>query len=419
MLPAAVILQSWTESRSAMSLERNDSMHTQSWHGSFLVCSSIPTNRHLVSCIAGFVMFTLARERIFLRELRQAYYLWKPNAELLSSRTVLFLRPVDPSIKDSDLEQTFGEGARKCWPVAKLSDLESLVSDRSSAAMSLEEAEVKLIKRVNKRRMNPGKAGFDASVAEKKARPTRRNLKDGGKTVDAITWYREKVVKDAEKIQEMRDSYDSGSATGKAGEKCPAVFVEYATQSQARKAHHHLEFGRPIQLDPRYISLQPKEVLWPNVQQTQAERLSKKTLGTAVVVATIIFWAIPVAVIGTISNVSYLADRVHFLHWINDLPPVVLGLLTGLVPPFLVSWLVSYVPKYFRSKFIDLCSTMIATLIRSRTCTTIRAYNDFCRVVGAGMVFRLSTHPSLPHHNGHQWCCSRRNKNCARSQNRP
>lgn len=294
-------------------------------------------------------MFTVARERIFLRELRQAYYLWKPNAELLSSRTVLFLHSVEPSIKDSDLERTFGEGARKCWPVAKLDDLEDLVSDRSSTAMSLEEAEVKLIKGVNKRRMKSERAEFNASEAEKRARPTRRVLTDSGKKVDSINWYREKVAKTADKIQSLRDSYDGGNMTGKAGEKCPAVFVEYATQGQARKAHHHLEFGRPIQLDPRYTNLQPKEVLWPNVQQNQTERLSKKTLGTVLVIAIIIFWAIPVAIIGTISNVSYLADKVHFLHWIQDLPPVVLGLLTGLVPPFLVSWLVSYVPKLFRS----------------------------------------------------------------------
>jgi hypothetical protein len=52
--------------------------------------------------------------------------------------------------------------------------------------------------------------------------------------------------------------------------------------------------------------------------------------------------------VGTISNINYLTGRFHFLRFINDLPTAVLGLLTGLLPPYLVSELVSYVPKIFR-----------------------------------------------------------------------
>jgi hypothetical protein len=64
----------------------------------------------------------------------------------------------------------------------------------------------------------------------------------------------------------------------------------------------------------------------------------------------ILFWAIPVAIVGLISNVNYLTDKVHFLRFINDIPPVVLGVITGLLPSVLLSVLMSLVPVVCRCK---------------------------------------------------------------------
>ena len=68
----------------------------------------------------------------------------------------------------------------------------------------------------------------------------------------------------------------------------------------------------------------------------------------AFIIVFTIFFAIPVGLISTLSNVKSLANRYDWLDWINRLPPWILGLLTGLLPPYLVSEFVSYVPKLFR-----------------------------------------------------------------------
>lgn len=67
-------------------------------------------------------------------------------------------------------------------------------------------------------------------------------------------------------------------------------------------------------------------------------------LCTAFVAFLCIFWTIPVAVIGAISNINQLADKVPFLGFLNSVPQVVMGFITGLLPVLLLSVLMSLVP---------------------------------------------------------------------------
>lgn len=66
------------------------------------------------------------------------------------------------------------------------------------------------------------------------------------------------------------------------------------------------------------------------------------------VVALIIFWSIPVAIVGGISNVNSLANSYDWLHWILDIPGPILGLLTGLLPSVLLAVLMSVLPIVLR-----------------------------------------------------------------------
>ena len=62
----------------------------------------------------------------------------------------------------------------------------------------------------------------------------------------------------------------------------------------------------------------------------------------------IIFWAIPVAFVGTISNINYLTNRVHFLKFIQSIPPVILGVITGLLPSIMLAVLMALLPIILR-----------------------------------------------------------------------
>jgi hypothetical protein len=72
----------------------------------------------------------------------------------------------------------------------------------------------------------------------------------------------------------------------------------------------------------------------------------------------VIFWSIPAALIGIISNVKFLSDKVFFLHWLPRLPSEVLGIIEGLVPAVALSMLMATVPIIMRCKILTLSSSI-------------------------------------------------------------
>jgi len=99
---------------------------------------------------------------------------------------------------------------------------------------------------------------------------------------------------------------------------------------------------------PRYIGITPDEIIWSNLKLQWWERLVKVATTTAAVSALVIFWSIPVAVVGAISNINYLTSKVPFLKFINDIPPVVLGVITGLLPVVMLAVLMALLPIVLR-----------------------------------------------------------------------
>lgn len=103
---------------------------------------------------------------------------------------------------------------------------------------------------------------------------------------------------------------------------------------------------------PRYIGLHPHDIIWSNLRIKWWELIIRNAVTIGAVVALIIFWAIPVAVVGAISNINYLTEKVPFLSFINDCPPVILGLITGLLPAVLLAVLMALLPIILRCKFL-------------------------------------------------------------------
>lgn len=127
-----------------------------------------------------------------------------------------------------------------------------------------------------------------------------------------------------------------------------SAFIEFTTQSAAQVALQTLAHNKPLHMAPRYIGVTPGEIIWSNLRLQWWERLVKGTAVTAAVTALVIFWSIPVAVVGTISNISYLTETVKFLGWINDLPAQVKGLISGLLPVVLLAVLMALLPIVLR-----------------------------------------------------------------------
>lgn len=164
-----------------------------------------------------------------------------------------------------------------------------------------------------------------------------------GEQIDSITQARKDLLNVLSDVDRVRTA-DSSSTIKHTG----AVFVEFKDQRSAHQAFQVVQHPSPLTFQPRYIGVLPKEVNWQGLNLDPSLRISYSYLAVALAVAIIIFWSIPVGIIGTISNINYLTDKFKFLRFINNLPDPILGILTGLVPPFLLSTVVSYVPYFFK-----------------------------------------------------------------------
>jgi len=243
----------------------------------------------------GFVMFTVARERLWLIGLRQAWNLSKPNAKKLSSRVVLFLSAPTASLDQDNKDRFFGPEAVRVWPATKADKLQSLVSSRNTLVESLEAAELKLIENVDKNRRKSRKTGHDNTSSydglpytlRKSFRPTHSpNTLPTGKQVDSIDYYRSEIKEKESEIERTRES----NATADSHNGAAAVFVEFQSQAAAQRAHQQVASVEIFALTPRFSGIKPGEVIWKNLTMPPARRISQAGMANALVAATIVFW---------------------------------------------------------------------------------------------------------------------------------
>ncbi|KAF7555800.1 hypothetical protein G7Z17_g1890 [Cylindrodendrum hubeiense] len=310
--------------------------------------------------VYGFLMYTILRECIYYINVRQAFLLSPTYSKRMSSRTVLFTSVPEDYLDEARIRNLFNGKAKNVWLVGDTTDLEKLVEERDDAAMKLEKGEVKLLKLVNKERIAAIKKGGQdekspatadpesGSIAARwipdKKRPSHRLGALGliGKKVDTIEWSREELVKLIPQVDAAQADFVSGNS-----KKAPAVFVEFHTQSDAQDAFQTVTHHQSLRMAPRYIGVQPNEIVWKSLFIPWWQLFLRRYVVFAFIAAMIIFWAIPVGIVGIIAQVSTL-QKIQGLTWIADIPPIILGLISGLLPSVALAILMSLVPVIMR-----------------------------------------------------------------------
>lgn len=321
--------------------------------------------QHLLTARLGFLMFMITRESIYYINLRQAYLMSPLYASRMSSRTVLYTSVPTEYLNERKLRSMLGDHVRHIWFVTDTKDLEDLVEERDKAAMKLEGAETKLCKLANGARLKSARrtgagheeeqasfvdgSGESGSVAAqyipRKKRPTHRLKPIIGKKVDTIDWSRMELQRLTPKVEAEQNKHRSVEA-----KPVNAVFVEYDSLSEAQAAYQSLTHHQALHMAPRYTGMTPGEIVWKNLRIKWWERMIRIIATTSFVVALIIFWSIPVAVVASISNINYLTEKLPWLGFIKNMPSVILGVITGLLPSVLLAALMSLLPVVLRRK---------------------------------------------------------------------
>ncbi|KAK2768406.1 hypothetical protein FQN54_000261 [Arachnomyces sp. PD_36] len=316
----------------------------------------------------GFVLYTVTRESIFYSTLRQAYLFSPLHAKRISSRTVLFMSVPEPYSNETKLRQVFGEAVKRIWIITDTKEVDKLVKERDELVHRLEHAETSYIKAVNAARLKKLKkdkpsAGEESSDSVSKMADTESQPQDGspslaeqlgvkrpthrlkyftGKKVDTIDYLREQLQEIIPKVDAIQLKHRAADA-----KLVSAVFIEFCTQSDAQIAFQTLAHHQPLHMAPRFIGVGPSEVIWHALNFNWWERVVRRFAIQAFITVMIIFWSIPSALVGTISNISYLTDMMPFLSFINKVP-IVLALVSGLLPSAALALLMALVPIILR-----------------------------------------------------------------------
>jgi len=267
-------------------------------------------------------MWMITKETLTFINLRHAYMLSPFTASRMSSRTVIFTDvPAEYQSKDK-LREFFGDSVQRIWLATDCKELEDLTEEVDKDVIKLEKAEIKLSqqavklkiksdKKAAKGKKQPGRNDDSEAAIPgsewllQKNRPTHRLGKIPliGKKVDTIEWGREELRRLIPQV--------AGSQTSHAANKeklISAAFVEFTTQAAAQAAFRRMSVRRGPKLNPRAIDTVPDQVIWKNLKIGLKQRATRKVVANIFIALLIIFWAIPVAVVGAISNINLLTE---------------------------------------------------------------------------------------------------------------
>ncbi|KAJ5524045.1 hypothetical protein N7494_010695 [Penicillium frequentans] len=306
----------------------------------------------IVACVYfTFVFYVVVRESLYYANLRQVYLNSPAYASRMSSRTVLFMNVPPDYRNEKKLRSVFGNAIQQIWITSNCKDLADLVDKRDKYAYKLEAAETKLIRRANKARMQAIKKGEFSSEtcldcessnpawSQKVKRPTHKLKILFGKKVDSIHYYREELARVTEEVLSLQLKHQEGDA-----KQLSAVFIEFNTQNDAQVALQTLSHHQPYHMTPRYIGVSPSEVVWSALNISWKQRVVRRFAVQGFLAVMVIFWSFPAAIVGTISNITYLCQIIPFLGFILKLPSFVKGAIEGLLPSAALALLMSLVP---------------------------------------------------------------------------
>lgn len=316
----------------------------------------------------GFVLFMITRESIYYINLRQAYLISAAYASRISARTVLFTSVPKSYLDEAKLRRVLGSGVVRVWFASDTEELDDLVKQRDKTALKLEGAETSMIVKANKKRLgdmektakkagkgnnvNDGsplthdvESGDAAKYLTSKDRPTHRLKFLVGKKVDTIDWCRSELRTLIPKTTELQSKHQAHET-----ERASAVFVEFSDMAEAQAAYQSLAHHQALHMAPRYTGMVPGEIIWKNLGMKWWSRVIRGFVVIAIISFLVLFWSVITAGIGAISNVDKLTSIPAFswLSFIEKMPAVIRGVVTGLLPVILLAVVMALLPMFLR-----------------------------------------------------------------------
>lgn len=296
----------------------------------------------------GSVVYVIYRELFFFNSLRLAVLSSPRYAARLASRTVLFQSVPDHWLDEKQFFKLFN-GVKRIYVTRNVRRLDAKNRKRENTALLLERATTKLIKKgmkamkkAQKKNVEVDNPGDINSWVPADKRP---RMKLGGffsKKIDTIEHCREELPKLNAEVRHLQKRFRHAHPKN-------SIFVEFDSQYSAQIAYQSVVNHTPMRASPAFIGFAPEDIDWGNMRLFWWERIVRSAIAMAAIIALIIFWAIPVAFVGVISNIDLLTQKLPWLDFINNLPKWILGVVTGLLPTVMLAVLTAVLPMFIRA----------------------------------------------------------------------
>ncbi|KAH7332874.1 DUF221-domain-containing protein [Rhizoctonia solani] len=331
---------------------------------------------HLILAWFGtfWVLFNIKKEMRNFVEKRQRHLVDPIHSASAQANTVLITGVPRKFLDEEALAQLFQHvpgGVKKVWLNRDLKELPDIYDRRTAATNKLESAEFKLAAKKGKDITTVKSPISDADLENaqgadrfvpRSERPTHRlppfkwlpfGLPFMGEKVDTIEWARKEVVQTDKLLVEGRQKLadDRANVGVDMEENYPplnSAFILFNQQIGAHIAAQILVHNQPYRMAEKYTEVAPADVIWGNLGINPYEARIRKAISYAATAALIIFWAIPVSFVGIVSNVAQLCAQYSWMRWLCRLPDVVVGIISGILPPVALAILMMLLPIILR-----------------------------------------------------------------------
>ncbi|KDN46784.1 DUF221-domain-containing protein [Tilletiaria anomala UBC 951] len=297
-------------------------------------------------------------------KLRQEFIVSEKHATTAQAKTLLVTGVPNNLLTEDKLKALYSHlpgGVAHVWINRNLKDLPGMCDERLKWCNKLEGAEASIIKTAFTKIKKGKVEGVDASsyldgaipldLAEKyiakKERPTHKvgsKIPCMGTEVDTIEWCREEIAKLNHDIEAKRHEVATDFEKYPADNSAFLLFNQQIAAHMAQKAQtHHL----PYRMVDRYIEAHPNNVVWSTLNMNPYEKKIRTLVFWLITLALVFFWTVPVGFVAIISNIQGLAEKVHWLSWLDHIGPVT-GIIQGILPTVLLAVLNMLLPIFLR-----------------------------------------------------------------------
>lgn len=304
-----------------------------------------------------YVLYLLKVEIQNFIKTRQTFLTSERYRSRPESRTVL-LTGIPRDLMDPDSLLQFVShlpgGARRIWIARDWKNLPELYERQQGAHLKLEAAYAKLISTVHKANQkiqknskllpqSPEDGQEWSKYITRSERPTHKLGLLGllGQKVDSIEWSTEEVTKTGDELRTRRahmlDYKPQNSA-----------FIEFNNLLAAHLFTQSLTHHLPMNMTGKWVDIASDDVIWSNLNMNPLEQRVRVLISWSITIAIIVFWALPVSLVGIISNVNSLCSKVSWMAWLCKLPTPIPGILQGVLPPVMLVVLFMLLPIFFR-----------------------------------------------------------------------